>query len=317
MSGRPHQPRSRLLLTTVLAASALVVGSVLPSSARQARDGGGASARAARSAEIAPASSTPASSGAAGAAGVAGAAETSCSVSAVAAGDFSTPLTNVKATGAQAVKLAPTYAVLLGDLQYLNGSLTAYRNGYATTPWANLNPIAKPTPGNHDYRTTNAAGYFSYFGVAPYYAYDLGCGWRAYSLNSEIDLSSQIAFVAADIAANPTKRLIAYWHKPVWSSGRHGNNPRFAKLIAAFGGRLEVAVWGHDHDYERGASGPLTWFVVGTGGTAEGTMPTTRTTGSKVAIDQVSGVLSLTFSTAGWAAKFIDTKGTIRDSASG
>jgi hypothetical protein len=299
MSRRPLR-RRRLAIEVAFVAGLLFAGSVLPSTALRARDDGGAAPQRVGSSVGSTTTTVPA-----------------CKVSIVAAGDFSTPLPDIDKTGLQATILAPTYAMLLGDLQYVDGSLASYLNVYATTAWAKLNPIARPTPGNHDYKTPGAAGYYSYFGVAPFYAYNIGCGWRAYSLNSEIDLTRQIAFVAADIAAHPNKRLVAYWHKPVWSSGRHGDNARFAKLIAAFGGRLEVALWGHDHDYERGAAGPLTWFVVGTGGSAEGPMPTTRTTGSQVAIDQVSGVLNMTFTRDGWTARFIDTTGKVRDSAAG
>ena len=43
-----------------------------------------------------------------------------------------------------------------------------------------------PAPGNHEYQTAGAAGYFGYFtGVRPYYSFDLGA-WHLIALNSEI-----------------------------------------------------------------------------------------------------------------------------------
>ena len=52
-------------------------------------------------------------------------------------------------------------------------------------------PITEPVPGNHDYGTTGAAGYYRYFGRIRdrepdgYYSYDLG-SWHLVALNSAI-----------------------------------------------------------------------------------------------------------------------------------
>ena len=59
----------------------------------------------------------------------------------------------------------------------------------------------RPVPGNHDYDTPGAAGYFQYFENIPsYYAYDLGT-WRIYALNSQIAVSGgseQVAWLLAE-----------------------------------------------------------------------------------------------------------------------
>jgi hypothetical protein len=99
----------------------------------------------------------------------------------------------------------PGAVVTLGDNAYDSGTNTEYINCYDPTPgWviARTNPV----PGNHDYNTSGAAGYFQYFNNIPaYYAYDLG-GWRIYALNSEVDVSAtsaQVAWLQADLAATP------------------------------------------------------------------------------------------------------------------
>ena len=51
----------------------------------------------------------------------------------------------------------------LGDNQYNSGSLTNYLAVFDKT-WGVFKAKSFPVPGNHEYGTTNAGGYFSYFG---------------------------------------------------------------------------------------------------------------------------------------------------------
>jgi hypothetical protein len=111
-------------------------------------------------------------------------------------------------------------------------------------------------PGNHDYDTPGAAGYFQYFENIPsYYAYDLGT-WRIYALNSQIAVSGgseQVAWLLADLAANPRQCVLAYWHAPRWSSGSlHGSDDNYQLLWEIFyEAGAELVVNGHEHNYER------------------------------------------------------------------
>lgn len=72
--------------------------------------------------------------------------------------------------------------------------------------------------------TPGASGYFTYFGHPPaYYAYDVGCGWRGYALNSEVGIADQARWLRVDLAAHAMASVLAYWHKPRYSSGtKHG-----------------------------------------------------------------------------------------------
>src|SRR3954468_8224538 len=78
--------------------------------------------------------------------------------------------------------------LLLGDNQYLDGSLANYRTVFAPT-WGRLGALLRPAPGNHEYVTPGATGYYDYFGAAAgdrsqgWYSYDLGT-WHVIVLNS-------------------------------------------------------------------------------------------------------------------------------------
>ena len=120
----------------------------------------------------------------------------------------------------------------LGDNAYPDGTLTQFNNCYGPT-WGRHKNRTKPSLGNHDYHTAGAAGYFDYFSIAAgdrtkgYYSYNLGA-WHIIVLNSEITQSAgspQENWLRADLAANPKVCTLAYWHKPRFSSGQHGNIP--------------------------------------------------------------------------------------------
>jgi hypothetical protein len=56
--------------------------------------------------------------------------------------------------------------------------------------FGHLNPITYPAPGNHEYETPGAQGYFDYFGTRAhgpegYYSFNLGT-WHIVALNSDI-----------------------------------------------------------------------------------------------------------------------------------
>src|SRR5215213_6818558 len=53
----------------------------------------------------------------------------------------------------------------LGDNVYDSGTATEYANCYDPS-WGRHKARTKPTPGNHEYNTLNATGYYGYFGAA-------------------------------------------------------------------------------------------------------------------------------------------------------
>ena len=52
-----------------------------------------------------------------------------------------------------------------GDNAYPTGSLTQFRDCYGSS-WERHKSRTRPAAGNHEYNTSGAAGYFTYFGKA-------------------------------------------------------------------------------------------------------------------------------------------------------
>src|SRR4051794_10435477 len=78
---------------------------------------------------------------------------------------------------------------MLGDGVYPSGSLDGFRRSYDPAWGAEYLARSRPVPGNHEYETAGAAGYFDYFGARAgargrgYYSWDLGA-WHIVALNS-------------------------------------------------------------------------------------------------------------------------------------
>lgn len=204
----------------------------------------------------------------------------------IAAGDMADCTVDWDEATARLVESYAGTVLALGDNAYENGSAADYRDCYAPS-WGVFRDRTWPVPGNHDYQTPGAAGYLGYFGdaVAPdghtWYAFDIGT-WRIYALDANCaalhvcDATAQLAWLGADLAANPRTCVLAAWHQPRFSSGRHGDDPSqdpLWRLLTAAG--ADVVLNGHDHMYERfapldadgrpSATG-MREFVVGTGG---------------------------------------------------
>ncbi|MBI5752515.1 MAG: metallophosphoesterase [Hydrogenophilales bacterium] len=185
---------------------------------------------------------------------------------------------------AQLIKALPYPVLAAGDLAYRDGTPEEFANCYAPT-WGAFKDRTYPAPGNHDYRTPGAAGYFGYFGVRAgdpakgYYSFNFG-QWHIVSLNSNRELepgSKQLAWLAADLRQHAQRCVLAFWHHPRFSSGPHGNDGRTQTLWEMlYRHGVSVLVTAHDHDYERfppmNAAGErderrgIRSFIAGTGG---------------------------------------------------
>jgi acid phosphatase type 7 len=212
-------------------------------------------------------------------------------------------------TAALVNTLAPTRALTLGDNAYPDGTSSDYASYYNPT-WGGFRTKTSPSPGNHDYHTAGAAGYFGYFGAlapAPYYSFNLGA-WHLISLNSEISMaagSAQETWLKNDLAASNAVCTLAYWHKPRWTSGStHANTTATQPLVQdLYSADAEVLLAGHNHQYERFApQNPssqadsqfgLREFVVGTGGAPRYGFATAQPN-SQVRNNSTWGVLQMT-----------------------
>jgi hypothetical protein len=185
--------------------------------------------------------------------------------------------------------------LVLGDVQYESGRYKDFVENYDVY-WHDLKPITAPVPGNHDYGTTDAAGYYRYFGARAhgpdgYYSFDLG-SWHVVALNSAICPAvtgcgpgdPQYEWLQQDLAASDASCTLAYWHHPRFDWLKYQNadwtqdyeflrSKPFWDLLSAAG--ADVVLAGHNHNYSRwkpmdadGLADPsgIRQFIVGSGG---------------------------------------------------
>ena len=175
----------------------------------------------------------------------------------------------------------------LGDIQYNSGSLAQFNAVYNPT-WGRVKSITRPVVGNHEYGTSNASGYFTYYGSAAgdptkgYYSFDVGT-WHIVTLNSNCTIvacdagSAQEQWFRSDLSAHPAACTMVLTHHARWSSGHDGDNVFLQPLWQAMiDGGVDVLLSGHSHNYERfapqNAAGGLDntngvrQFVIGSGG---------------------------------------------------
>jgi hypothetical protein len=260
--------------------------------------------------------------------GIAGAAAPAAPVL-LAAGDIAVCGSRGDEATAQLIRTRPGTVATLGDNVYDVGSQREFADCYDPS-WGTFKHRTRPSPGNHDYYTKGAKGYFSYFGKAAggrkkgYYSYDLGA-WHIIALNSNCPKiggcgakSPQGRWLRRDLRAHPAECTLAYWHHPLFSSGaEHGGEETmraFWKALYAAG--ADVVLAGHEHNYERfapqdpqGRLDPergIRQFVVGTGGASHYGFAEPLPTSEK-RIAHRFGVLKLTLHPTSYDWAFIPT----------
>src|SRR5207302_11150911 len=148
-------------------------------------------------------------------------------------GDISTCSNDWDAASAALVDSIPGYILVPGDAAAPSGAPVDYANCYDPT-WGRHRSRTFPTPGDLDYQTPGAAGYFGYFAgqlgqfgatatdpTRGYYSADVGA-WHVVILNSQVATaagSAQEQWLRADLAAHPSPCTLAYWHLPRFYSG--------------------------------------------------------------------------------------------------
>jgi hypothetical protein len=204
--------------------------------------------------------------------------------------------TSQEAATADLVERYSGLVMTAGDNAYPHGSHNDFRTKYEPT-WGRFLSRTRPTPGNQDYQTPGAAGYFEYFGsrAGPrssngrgrgYYSFKVG-RWLVLALDSEACVrregcrrgSPEHRWLSRTLANSGARCTLAVWHRPPWSSGAagQGDDDRMRplqRLLYRHG--AELLVTGHAHNYERLAPARpdgtvdlrfgIRQFVVGTGG---------------------------------------------------
>jgi hypothetical protein len=215
----------------------------------------------------------------------------------------------------------PVRVLALGDLAYEKGTEQDLK--CFARRWSGFEDVLLPVPGNHEYQTTDAGSYFKHFKNNPFVHQNdkkendttdqrwdkkgyfslpfpgLDGPWRLIGLNDNFhnddkykkDMEDQFQWLEktlhdSDVAKE--KCVLAFWHEPIFSSGRHGhrykkpkNTPltnrkpmqKAFRILHSHG--ASVVLTGHDHNYEQfrrhdangnAAEDGIRSFVVGTGG---------------------------------------------------
>jgi Calcineurin-like phosphoesterase len=237
-----------------------------------------------------------------------------------AVGDGADGSADAQALAERIARARPALFVYLGDV-YQRGLASDFRDHYATV-YGPLDARTAPTPGNHEWGHHDS-GYNPYWRrvyrkpVPAFYAFTLA-GWRFLSLNSEAphdSASAQLRWLSRRLRA-PGTCTIAFWHRPRFSAGRHGDQADVAPLWDALRGHATIVLNGHDHDLQRlEPVDGITEFVVGAGGKSHYAV---NPTDDRLAFwnDTVDGALRLELrrGRAGWA--FVAGDGRALDSGS-
>jgi calcineurin-like phosphoesterase family protein len=248
-----------------------------------------------------------------------------------AVGDLCDSIHDCSRTAALVSALAPARVVLAGDNAYSTGSLREYLRNYAPY-YGPFKAKTLPVPGNHEYATDAAAGYFDYFnGVGVfdgpagrrdrgYYSVDLG-DWHVVALNSNLPRgpgSKQELWLRDDLAASTKPCTMAVFHHPRFNIGMHGPDLSVQALYQALQDfKADLIVNGHDHNYQRWprmtAAGVhddvhgVREIVVGTGGRV--LYPIGSAPEVESANGDTWGVLKLTLTAAAYRWEFLPVAG--------
>ena len=236
---------------------------------------------------------------------------------------------------AKLLDVIPGTVFTAGDAAYSNGTATEYTTCFEPT-WGRHKARIQPVPGDRDYNTTDAAGYFGYFGAAAgdpatgYYSYDRG-DWHIVVLNTKLSTSvgsPQELWLKNDLQTTTKACVAAISHLPRYSSStsspRSSLKPIWDVLYKA---GAEIFISGGYRNYERFApmrtdntidpEYGIRQFVVGTGGGGTNSFGT-RMVGSEVQGYNNFGVLKLTLDAASYGWEFVPVAGkTFTDAGTG
>jgi hypothetical protein len=221
-----------------------------------------------------------------------------------------------EATAETIESLHPAAVLALGDLQYERGEYPNFTSSYDKS-WGRFKAVTHPAAGNHDWSTPNLGGFRTYWHeTTSWYSFDIGT-WHLIALDSDCRSvggcqagSPEEQWLRADLAAHPSKCVLAFWHHPRWSSGYHGSDAGYDDFYRALADHgADVVLVGHDHHYERFAPDRgIREFVVGTGGRSLYPVITTEQR-SEVRNSGTFGVLALRLGNGAYSWRFVPSAG--------
>ncbi|QWC84263.1 metallophosphoesterase [Nocardioidaceae bacterium] len=223
-------------------------------------------------------------------------------------------------------RLDPDVVLGLGDLQYPDATTEQFEASWEDS-WGRFSDRLLTIPGNHEWRS-DLEGWRETFEEEVPAAYRLG-GWGVYLLDGtcdRADCDAQATWLTERLAEDPGRCQLVAWHHPRVSS-QGGPDASVEPLWqAAVTGGADVALWGHDHVYERFApldedlrpseDEGLRGFVVGTGGKSLYDFSDTAQPGSQTRVGDTFGVLEVDLEPGAYAWRFVDVDDRERDSGS-
>ena len=253
----------------------------------------------------------------------------------LAVGDIAACTTAGDEKVARLVRRRTAPVALLGDIVYPSGTPQQFRDCFDPA-WGSMRDRLHPVPGNHEYKTPDARGYFGYFDERAgragrgWYAFDLGEHWRVFALNSNCWAvggctkdSPQGRWLQRKLAAAGDRHILAFWHAPRFNSGRHGNDLSVAPFWRALSAAdADIVLNGHEHIYERFApqnargrpvAGGIRQFTVGTGGYVHYALDGPKLPATQVRNDDSFGVLRLRLEPDGYRWRFLPATGSFTD----
>jgi hypothetical protein len=227
--------------------------------------------------------------------------------------------------------------LVLGDLQYDDGRLGAFQLFYDPT-WGRFADVTYPTPGNHEYGTPGAEGYFAYWrskgrptGGAghAFYSFDVGA-WHLVSLDSNcfscLEGSAQDRFLERDLERTNKECTLAFWHHPAFNSGTVHDEDALAVVRGfwqdLYSAGADIVLNGHEHNYQRYAkqdpSGRasargIRQFIVGTGGRSLYALREEKLRNFQAGTARHFGVLRLALGERSYSWEFVGIDGSVLD----
>ncbi|TYQ26245.1 metallophosphoesterase [Pseudanabaena sp. UWO310] len=174
------------------------------------------------------------------------------------------------------------FVLMAGDNIYSYGEIKLAK-AYFEEPYAPLlkeNVKFYAVLGNHDIaKTNNGLDQINYkpFNMSDrYYTFTKGevaegtVEFFAIDTNGNADWETQLAWLDLQLTKSKAPWKIVYGHHPLYSSGRHGSDPKLAAKLAPLFAKHKVPIYlcGHDHGYERFNPIDGTTYIVNGGGGA-------------------------------------------------
>lgn len=161
--------------------------------------------------------------------------------------------------------------LLLGDLIYPHGNPAQYQQKFAE-PYSSVLEAGIETRavlGNHDIRT-DPESIMRRFGMPGRYYTLIRGPVQLFALDTSRGLAdpAQATWLEGELQRSRTAWKVAFMHVPLFSSGVHGSSSILQQALAGLFARygVQLALAGHDHNYERTVPIGRTTYIVSGGG---------------------------------------------------